>query len=1102
MYAPVARVPIKDPIAMGHPSSHSHWDVVPGMFRYFPVGSMLSDPICQTPLGSGYPIPLNRLGLTRSHSELTDKTLDDTVNMACDFRNRNDRPSRERIDLLQELEQPRRYRRTSNRLTAALVDAHRAYPKHGYGGKRDLGRVNPLRLKTSKYSVIRLRLSKPRPSRLQHQRKSQSPTNSTRMRLSSIFTVYMEKVPFSEHIIQRCVDDVPRLAPESGRTFPTISPSTLQLPNMLHSEQQSPGADVQEAKETASFQCLEQIELERLKELANQQSDLIAPESLKRLSLRGYGLQDLVAWKWILTAPTANDAATRLERIMISSPYMTQFGPVPLFVYLRLLRREDISRRAFDILMQQPWRLLGTSNQKWTGSSTMPASLAQGPRQLPKYELDTLILMVARLARHARQVCPQSCVELAALWTIYAGVNLVAQDGQLSTQATARLTFCYNRILSILALPARQRPFQSVRHRQTAQFMIIRQMNNFKPPLTIDSEGYRAVTRVQLAHRKTHSERRWATLKAKSWPPWKEEKLGVDAAFGVEDGMSRASAVLRRMAEAGYGSVGWKSAAEVLAGWDVDRSPTVQTRSIFTPNAPQQDGRTRRWNTRSGFLKSQASFLWLVRIKATRTLQEAWTCFLACKDHGIPLTAQIYRSMFEKVIYDNKREQESQHPRTSPKHESEAEATLTPGDGKEVDASSVSHNEAVYTREPLPTFTTLFHQMVSDQIKPGGRFLESLLKHASSYAEGVMILETSNLEPAVKDSMIFRDANSTISGSTHANQLKDLPPWLFAAYIDFLCHFACTANANSKNPKWSKHLYRHAKKLVEQRMPYYSPPWNSILALLARPESIVTTQLQYRYRTQAMFKYERACNLLHSMDSVNLELDWQGFGELCKVVQNAAVVARQTIAASIYEEMRVARSSMLESGLAKVKERFSQLVQTGVVVRRCAPRDLSSRDVQTTEASSSARTRPQLQPRLLEIPHPAHLHTYVRFLGQYKDYDGLLDLVTWISKYYDQIMDEAREFHNGERAMRTCLVAIRVYVEQPLGDWAADYDASQVTHPRVEKDPDGDYQNALQRVDTVKAVFESNGDAGGWAWPSDEEFETYIAVGEENTNSR
>ncbi|KAL8947544.1 MAG: hypothetical protein Q9183_007777, partial [Haloplaca sp. 2 TL-2023] len=136
-------------------------------------------------------------------------------------------------------------------------------------------------------------------------------------------------------------------------------------------------------------------------------------------------------------------------------------------------------------------------------------------------------------------------------------------------------------------------------------------------------------------------------------------------------------------------------------------------------------------------------------------------------------------------------------------------------------------------------------------------------------------------------------------------------------------------------------------------------------------------------------------------------------------------------------------------------------------------------------------------PRLLQIPHPAHLHAYVRFLGQYKDYDAVLDLVTWISNYYEQIMDEAREFHNGERAMRRCLVAVRVYVEQPLGDWAVDSDS---THPKKEKDLE-DYQRDFQRVDSVKAVFESNGEEGPWAWPTDEEFEMYVAVGEENIKS-
>lgn len=564
----------------------------------------------------------------------------------------------------------------------------------------------------------------------------------------------------------------------------------------------------------------------------------------------------------------------------------------------------------------------------------------------------------------------------------------------------------------------------------------------------------------------------------------------MDAAIGVEDGISRAFAALLRTAEAGYGFSTWEKAAGVLAGWDTDKSPTIQTRFTHVPSAGSRPLRTRqqaRLSMRPESLKPEAATLWAVRIKATRTLQEAWTCFLACKDQGIFLTEQIYHLMFEKIIYDNKRGYEVVHNRATIDSGKEEAPIPMPGDGKEVAESSVSHNEAVSTREPLPTFETLFNQMTRDQIRPSGRFLEFLLKHARSYTEGMEILKACDLEHSVKEVMTLWDE---IWIMDLTGLLESIPIWLFAAYIDFLCRSACPPVGMGSNPQQSNNLQRHASRLVTTRMPRYSPPWNSLLALLAQPRSVVTTHWLYRNRTQAIFKYSQACKVLQSMDSIKLELDFKGFVELCKIVENAAVSARRALVGVPTAEKRAEMQYILDAGLSMVKARFAQIVQPIEELYQgqgtCAGPSIHSLRLERSGRSYA----PIL--RLLEVPHPSELHAYVIFLGQYADYDGLLDLLRWISTFYDRLINEAKEYHNGMRSMRTCLTAIRVYVEQPL--------ARSVTGGASSGGEAERHERAVERVNSVRKVFQSNEDLGGW--PTDMEFEDYIERGEHNANTK
>ncbi|KAL8940044.1 MAG: hypothetical protein Q9216_003018 [Gyalolechia sp. 2 TL-2023] len=846
------------------------------------------------------------------------------------------------------------------------------------------------------------------------------------------------------------------------------------------------------------------LELESLKQTATDQGKMIAKESLTHLRTKGYRLQDVVAWRWILTGKTAEDAARRFETLMNPPKEVSDdFGPVPIFVFLRLLLRTDMSSQAFALLLRQSWQILGSSDQrKLKDNPEITLQSTSTQKSLHSIGLDALVVLVVRLLRHARRVLPAACADITRLWLDHARVGQIITPVEMdimSERDAARLSFCYNRILSILAIPPEESPFRSLPYRQRSQFMVIRQMNAFNPPLAISREGYNGVTRVQLAHRKTHGERNWALLKAKSWPPWKEDKLGVDAFVDVEQGISRASDSLRQMAEVGYGSLDKEKSAGILAGWDTDRSPTIQTRSATIPRSSSyrahKEGQ-HELKCEGEDQKGDADAIWAARIRATRTLQEAWACFLIYKDQRTSLTPLIYHAIFEKVISEENRNRGEMNCPAGFQAISEKDMPL-PGDGKEVFESSIAHNQAISTREPLPMFDNLLDRMIDDQIRPSGRFLALLLSHARTFDEGVRVLEASDLsDPMKKVLLLWREPPAP----DVEDLLRKLPDWLFAAYIGFLCRFAYVRR-RKQTPLIKDHcastqdiyaaalLLRHAFKLVAKRSPFYLPPWISLLRLLARTKAVVVVKKTSLHPyAQAVPKFHKARRLLEYMDTIGLDLDFAGFKQFCKVFRNSVVFARHILATSDNDGERRPAQALLKDGLPLVKTCFWRIVQSLEMVhgdRRplFEPSRLLLKPVKSTEES------PQL-PRLVRVPHPAHLHDYVRLLGQYPDYDGLVDLVRWISSYSGEILEEARESSNGLAAMRTCLTAIRAFIEQPL--------VEQTGNGNNVGEGTEQYEMGSRRLETVRAIIESNELWDGW--PADEEVEHYLSVGEQRAD--
>ncbi|KAL8766736.1 MAG: hypothetical protein Q9209_006558 [Squamulea sp. 1 TL-2023] len=830
--------------------------------------------------------------------------------------------------------------------------------------------------------------------------------------------------------------------------------------------------------ETAMLQ-----ELAAIKQGAMFQAEVISTEALEYLSTKGYTLKDLGIWGWILSGATAEEAALRLEIVRRSQlKAANDLGPVPIFIFQTLLSRTDINAESLSVLIRQIWQLLD-SNDLNRGHSCnigrIPTRKSIGP-----VGLDVFTTLVVRLLRHVRKVWPAVITNIAELWVAY------AKGGT----DTSRLSFHYNRILQIMALPPNESPYQSLQHRQAAQVVLLGRMTTSSPKLTINREGFRAIAQVQLAHPKTPDEQTWAQLKAKSWPPWKADKDGMDAGIGPEHGVSQATMVLRKAAERGYGSEIWEKSAGILAGWDTDHSPTIQTRSAVVPlrlsSLPQGAvslahlDRTGISDHTTKSIQPEAGAIWVARIMATRTLQEAWVCFLACKDQSIVLTSQLYQEMFQKVIYDEKRSQGTSDDLDMLPHVGASPQQIPmPGDGKEVTESSASHNQAVSTRQPLPTIDSLIEQMVHDNVRPSSRLLELLLTHAQSYCEGVQVLEVSTLHDSVKSILLQGQRWDQARIMEYKGWLKTLPDWLFAAYINFLCRFA--EPAPTDGDECNQRRFEHAFRLVITRLPMYRPPWNALLNSLSKHSSTVIGDKGLHLQTHVV-KFDRAWRLLGCMDSLHLDMDFTGLGSLCAIVSNANA---RTLASA--KHFKNDPDNDTKSRLEIVKTRFATLVQPSYDLHRQPGTEARLTDYCCSD--SCDKDRPAIPgndrsalPRLFRVPHPAHLHVYIRCLGYHNDFNGLVDLMRWLTVFTREVIEEAKEVANGRLMFKRCLMALRA--------WGCNGGLVSVEEERQR------YESAL--VGLHKVLDGRDDWDSRVEWPTDEDVDDYIEKGESSTKLR
>lgn len=850
-------------------------------------------------------------------------------------------------------------------------------------------------------------------------------------------------------------------------------------------------------------------------ELDNALGRVFGESNLGYLMDRGYNVADVVSWVWILKSKTAYETILRI--FVLEGNKQNQHGTIihgiPTFIPMLLLRQSSFDAKTFRLILIYLIHLMTGRPLPTLRFSTksMLEEVELDMNQLPPSEklvLDpsTCMLSVVRLLRHARQVWPQAQLTIARAFAHFM-TNTAAEEDR-STESIARTNRFraekFNACLWQLSLPPKPGPFTSVSIQQQAQFELLRAMAKHEPVLPVSRRGYQGVIAVQLAHKKTPSERQSATLKAPSWPPWQEERIGFDSHRGTEGMKSRAMQVMAQMIEAGYSHTRWEEVSTIYAGWDTDRSPTIQTRKLRPQSLLGTSGS-----------QSDHQAVWVARIRATRTVREAWACFLSYQDRGLPPRLSVYAAMAEKLIYRRKTIEGG--------FEEVSEAL--PGDGPEVFPEPSSARDLIYVHTEPPTLAELLNQMLSKGIRPSGKFLGLLLRTATSFGSGLEYLSCSNLPVRqIQTLCTVRNHQSEFS-IEEKKAIAELPENLFSSFVGFLCNFSSfDASYMAKNSVRTAHLFpvvlgknrstqnstpsmlssyaqdletsddfhhpmalHHAIQLVKLRDSLHPWSWNQLLTALSRDRLEAPSRHMSR-GTQRIIIWHELLEVTGWMEDRRIELGMQGFHVLCTSFSKA-VVAKARYSNAIAEALPLLDEAKWAGNLPHldaISNGSSDIIQTGLrflkshFERLILPDPQASYKVEGPENSeeSSADTHVAV-PSMLQVPSPAVLHAYVRALGLAHDTDGLLSLLRWMSESATTLKEASDEYLNGERMMRRTLIAIRVFIEGPPWGKGA-----------LEPEDSGELEFSSTAVQEAYSIISATPLWG--SWPTDDEVWDYV----------
>lgn len=855
-------------------------------------------------------------------------------------------------------------------------------------------------------------------------------------------------------------------------------------------------------------------------------SDVFSWENRRSLHIRNYTPQDVAAWAWILSAQDSFRAAMRL---FLWDSQESSKQPTPIFVAKILLHRPHINVRAYRLLLsyslshllRRPLKLMGSATKR---QSAKPSIKSRHAILSPRKASGLVIILLKR----AREMLPAAQFNIAQAYVYYL-IHLLPflHTKPMAWETNNLRAECFNECLRLLGIPSRVQPYLSSSIQQQAQFELLKAMAAHSPVIPVSRSGYQAIMAVQLAHEKTPAERIFAKQKALSWPPWKEARMGIDSERGNEGMRSRTMQVLSQMIEAGYALSSWDDVAAILAGWDTDGTPTIQTRSLARPQKSLGPGTKE---------SKVISTVWASRIRATRTLREAWACFLSYETRCGHPSEPVYHAMARKLIYRMEKSDDIKH-KNGP----------LPGDGFEVYPEPSSARDVTYVPTEPPTLEELLERMISQGVLPGVDFIALLVRFSPDLSTGLRYmaaflspkqtravstlyvgdLEGENLDTlkAIKSSLFdsiiaFFCTKSHLPSPGHRFRKADLFPILMQRpsqlVVDTSTFFSDEGVLRKGNGNGHPQTLSHAVELLLARRPRRVTAWLPLLKALASPRGPSEERL-VKPHVHWYFAWYEVSEVIHWMQELDLEPGMEGFIVLCQIFAHAVGVGVQSIAAaeeSLYLAHRMKRQndklhvnvvtdfeSFVYQGLRVLKSYFDRLVLP------IQPTLIQNQSPSSETGQSPSLELPELPetivPDMIQVPTPAALHTFVRALGTAEDHDGILNLLEWMSRYASEIADVADQKRGGRKMLRRTLTAMRVYLEdmnalrmperepEPVASGKTSLDSYY--HVGEGKDDNTEARPIFAdgRVEEAYEIIESTASWG--SWPSDDEVRAYLA---------
>lgn len=742
---------------------------------------------------------------------------------------------------------------------------------------------------------------------------------------------------------------------------------------------------------------------------------------------------DVSNWAWILSGRTPDEMAHRL----VSTP-----TDLPLFILLEILRRDISKIKSLEMLLDYSRdRILNLNGPPRSSGPESQPSPSEDIEETSKPDVSTtswedrhgttaklehiriqenaFTILVSRLLYQSRRIAPSAMVDVARMAAGYLHSISASNGGNsesLDSRFFARLCKMNNYFLRLLALPSSLQPLQSMAYNWSAQKILLELAGQFEPPLRLDHASYRAVIQVLAASKKSARETRSVTFRNRSWPPWRVEQDGMDAQRAQDEDLSRVISAITRSKESGYTQ---DSQLSIFGGLDTDGTPTIHTRKLF------------KWRALDSFTQAKASSrdearLWAARVEATRDVHEAWGAFTEFRRKGGKANMPMYFAMFQKLNYDSRRSG------------IESEIHATPGDGREVFPVSDNNFSDFYRlRLRPPALQDLYQEMRAAGIRPSGRCLNFLLRHARTIDEGFQYLLDSGWDKQVitylsnGGSQMVVHAKYQPMRQVLADVVSQVSDQMLTGFMSLICRFAprvvktCSVSEPGvveplrkrgsspiHSPAWTvcetgvqkTHHHRlrnplhHTAFLLKSWQPRFRPAWYVLFKCLARRDIVLVRHFaedpeRMCENHEQAWRVARAA--LEGFHDCDLELDPEGFLLLCQTFAKYA-----------------------EAAFHKSKRHQIVLVETSRVVK--------AEYVKLTDGGKEASNRIS---RLWHTLEGVHLHGYVRAMGLIGDHAAIISLLEWMVSNHEELDVISLQSANGQRMLRQTIVAAKVFCD-------------------------------------------------------------------------